>query len=159
MADLLTHALVAFSIGTALSWKFKRITPQFITIMMIGSVLPDLNRIELLLDPAAIQNTLDIPFSWQPFHTLGGVLLIIGILTLLVSKKNSELIFSLLCIGAFTHFLLDIFLLNASGTTFIIFFPITTFRPEMQGFYLSTDVWPAIVAAYTAIIVWFLDLR
>ena len=159
MADLLTHSLIAFSIGTMLSWRFKKINAQFITIMMIGSVLPDLTRIGLVIDSTFIEDIVGIPFSWEPLHTLGGVILVILIITLLVNKKDSRFILSLLSLGAFSHLLLDAFLIKVSGRSYTMFFPITIYNPEIPGFYLSTDVWPAVVAGFVTVIIYIIDSR
>ncbi|MFW6196140.1 MAG: metal-dependent hydrolase [Thermoplasmatota archaeon] len=159
MADLLTHSLVAFSIGTMLSWRFKKINAQLITILMIGSVLPDLTRIGLILESTFIEKTLNIPYSWQPLHTLGGVVIVIAVLTLLVNKKNSRYVLPLLSVGAFSHLFLDAFLIKVSGRSYTMFFPITTYNPEIPGFYLSTDMWPAVVAVITAFIIYQVDSR
>lgn len=159
MADLLTHSLIAFSIGTVLSWRYEKIDPQFITLLMIGSVLPDLTRIGLILNPSMIENFSGIPFSWEPLHTLGGVIIIISLITLLVDKKVSRYVFSLLSIGALSHLFLDAFLLKASGHSYTLFFPFTSHSPQMPGFYLSTDVWPAIIAIMTAAAIWVIDKK
>ncbi|MFP4051024.1 MAG: metal-dependent hydrolase [Thermoplasmata archaeon] len=159
MADLLTHSLVAFSIGTILSWRFKKINAQFITILMIGSVLPDLTRIGLILESALIEKTLNIPFSWQPLHTLGGVVIVIAVLTLFVDEKDSRYVLSLLSVGVFSHLFLDAFLIKVSGRSYTMFFPIATYNPKVPGFYLSTDMWPAVIAVITAFIIYQVDSR
>ncbi|MFW6375640.1 MAG: metal-dependent hydrolase [Thermoplasmatota archaeon] len=159
MADLLTHSLVAFSIGTILSWKFKRINAQFITILMIGSVLPDLTRIGLILESAIIENTFGVSFSWQPLHTIGGVIIIISLFTLFMDKKDNKYIFSLLSLGAISHLFLDAFLIKASGHSYTMFFPLTSHSPQMPGFYLSTDVWPVMITMTIAFIIYQIDKR
>ena len=159
MADLLTHALVAFSIGTVLSWRFEKITPQFITLIMIGSVLPDLTRIGLIIKSAWIEKSLGIPFSWQPLHTIGGVVIVILLISLLVGKKDNKTILPLLALGAFSHLFLDAFLIKASGHSYTMFFPFTSYSPQTPGFYLSTDVWPVMIAGIIAIIIWMIDSK
>ncbi len=157
MADLLTHVFVAFSVGTLLSWKYKWISSNYITIIMLGSVLPDLTRIGLILEPAFIEKVFNIPFSWSPLHTLGGVFIIILVLTLSVNKKYSKPIFLLLALGAFTHLFLDALLLSTTGYSYPMFFPITIYNPPTPGLYLSTDIWPSIVSGLAALLIWHID--
>ncbi len=157
MADLLTHVFVAFSVGILLSWKYKWINRDYITVIMLGAVLPDLTRIGLILEPAFIENVFHTPFSWSPLHTLGGVFIIILILTLSVNKEHSKPIFLLLALGAFTHLFLDALLLSTTGYSYSIFFPITLYNPPTPGLYLSTDIWPSIVSGIAALFIWQAD--
>ncbi|MGM0405351.1 MAG: metal-dependent hydrolase [Thermoplasmatota archaeon] len=157
MADLLTHVFVAFSVGTLLSWKYKWINSNYITIIMLGSVLPDLTRIGLILEPAFIENLFNIPFSWTPLHTLGGVFIIILVLTLSVNKKYSKPVFLLIALGTFTHLFLDSLLLSTTGYSYSMFFPITVYSPPTAGLYLSTDIWPSIVSGLAAVGLWHLE--
>ena len=157
MADLLTHALIAFSITTVLSWRYTSITSSYITAAMVGSTLPDLTRIGLIIDSVVIEETLNIPFSWPPLPTLGGVLITATIITALVDKKHTKPVFLLLGLGAASHLILDIFLINASGHSYAVLFPFSSIHPATPGFYLSTNVWPVIVAGLIAIFVWRID--
>ncbi|MFW6305204.1 MAG: metal-dependent hydrolase [Candidatus Saliniplasma sp.] len=156
-ADLLTHVLVAFSVGIILSWRFKWISRNYITIIMLGAVLPDLTRIGLIIEPAYIENTFGVPFSWSPLHTIAGVFIIILLLTLVVHERYSKPVFILLVLGAFTHLFMDSFLLTTTGTSYTVFFPITFYNPPTPGFYLSTDMWPSMVSALAASVIWSID--
>ncbi len=153
----MTHALVAFSAATVLSWKFRSIDHKFITAAMIGAVLPDLTRVGLIIDPAFIEEVLGIPFSWHPLHTLGGVLVVIAVITLLVQKEHSKPVFLLLSFGAASHLFLDSLLIKASGYSYPVFFPLTTYHPPTPGLYMSPDVWPVIVAGLIALAIFFID--
>ncbi len=157
MADLLTHVFVAFSVGILLSWRYEWINRDYITVIMLGAVLPDLTRIGLILEPAFIENVFKIPFSWSPLHTLGGVFIIILILTLSVNKEYSKPVFLLLALGAFTHLFLDALLLSTTGYSYSMFFPITLYNPPTPGLYLSTDIWPSIVSGFAALFIWKVD--
>ncbi|MFO7791475.1 MAG: metal-dependent hydrolase [Candidatus Saliniplasma sp.] len=157
MADLLTHVFVAFSVGVLLSWRFPWISKNYITIIMMGSVLPDLTRIGLILEPAFIENLFGVPFSWSPLHTIGGVFIIILILTFSVDNKYSKPLFLLLALGAFTHLFLDSLLLTTTGYSYPLFVPITFYNPPTPGLYLSTDMWPSMISGVTALLVWQVD--
>ena len=98
MADLLTHILVGYVLAVLLSWRADWITAPYITLVMGAAVLPDLNRIELVIPAATIEATLGIPWSWTPLHRVGGTFLIICLGTMLASKQLRRRVFGLLVI-------------------------------------------------------------
>ncbi|MFP4000709.1 MAG: metal-dependent hydrolase [Thermoplasmata archaeon] len=153
MADLMTHALIGLTIGTILSWRYKKIGSPQITLIMVGTTLPDLIRIGLVLDPVKIEQVLGIPFSWTPLHTTGGVLIIIALGSLLTVPKDRKLLFVSLILGAGSHLFLDVLLITTSGYSYALFWPLIDVRPYTPGFYLSTDVWPAMVSGTVALLV------
>jgi len=157
LADLLTHVFVGFTMGIILSWKYERIKSPHITAIMVGAAIPDLIRIRLLLDPIKIEQFLALSFSWGPLHTIGGVLVIIAVGSLLTVPKDSKLIFILLAIGAISHLFLDILLITASGYSYAVFWPFLELHPPTPGFYLSTDVWPAFASGLIALFVRTVD--
>ncbi len=53
---------------------------------MVGSTLPDLTRIGLILDPAMMESVM--PFSWSPLHTPIGGMMVVGILSMLMENKH-----------------------------------------------------------------------
>jgi len=77
MPDLLTHVLVAYILATLLSARYEWLTPQFVTLVMLGAIVPDLTKIRLLIDSALIESLLTIPFDWNAIHTTGGALVAI----------------------------------------------------------------------------------
>lgn len=64
--------------------------------------------------------------------------------------------FLLLALGAASHHALDAVLINASGYSYALFWPLTTYHPPTPGLFLSSDRWPAAVSALLAIGVWYL---
>ena len=159
MADLLTHILVGYVLAVLLSWRADWITAPYITLVMGAAVLPDLNRIELVIPAATVEATLGIPWSWTPLHRVSGTFLVICLGTLLASKQIRRRVFVLLAIGAASHYALDFFLYKPSGLTGPFLWPLTDHRFAVEGFYLSSDRWPALVMMAIAAIVWFLDRR
>ncbi|MFP4609113.1 MAG: metal-dependent hydrolase [Candidatus Natronoplasma sp.] len=157
MADLLTHALIGYTMGMLLSWRYKWVKPSYITMIMVGAVLPDVVRIRLLLDPILIETYLGIPFSWAPLHTLGGVLVSGLIITSLFESKMNKRIFLVVMIGALSHLVLDALLITASGHSYAVLWPFTYHRPIIPGLYLSSNVLPAVISSITAAIVWRID--
>ncbi len=158
MADLLTHVLVAYTIAVALSWRYKWINPAHVTVVMVGATLPDLTRIGLLIDPATVEK-IGIPFSYSPLHTMGGAMVSVLILSVFVRVKYAKEVFILLFLGLLSHLALDALLISASGHSYPIFWPISVYNPPTPGFYLSTDMWPALLTGSIALFIWFMDSR
>lgn len=159
MADLLTHVLVAYSLTTALSFRYEWLTPHYVTVAMIGSILPDLSRMSLLVAGERIELLTGLPFSWFGFHTLGGVLLTSAIGALLTSGEWRRRVFGLLVFGALSHLVLDALLLAPSGYSAPMWVPFTTQRLPTPGLYQSPDRWPALLAASVATVAWYLRHR
>lgn len=157
IADLLTHAFVGYTIGVILSWRYERLNSPHITAIMVGSTLPDLIRIRLLIDPIKIEKFIGLPFSWTPIHVATGALLIVGMGSLVSSPKESKIIFALLAIGTISHLFLDSLLITASGYSYAIFWPFLEAHPTTPTLYLSTDVWPVFASGSIAVIVKKID--
>lgn len=159
MAEWLTHVLGAYALATLLSWRYPWLTPRYVTIAMIGSIVPDLNRLELVVSEHTVEALLGIPFSWTPLHFLSGSLVAIVIGSLLVGGRQRTRVFALLLLGVSTHHALDLLLVGLSGHSYSLLWPLTQYAPPTPSLYLSTDRWPALVAAPVALIVWTIDRR
>lgn len=157
MADLFTHVLVGFVVAVVLSWRYDWLTYPFVAVVMLGAALPDLNRLEFLVPSSTVYSLLGVPFSWVPIHRAGGTLLVVCIGALLAPKQYRRAVFALLFIGAASHYLLDAFLYRPSGVTGPLLWPFVTDGFSVEGFYLSTDRWPAALATAVAGVVWFVN--
>lgn len=154
MPDLLTHALVMYSVATVASWRYEWITPSFVTVAMMGAMVPDMTKIRLVLPSPRVESLLGVPFDWFALHTLGGSVVAVLIGTVLVSRDQRTRVLSLLALGAASHLLLDALLVNPSGHSYAVFWPLSQYQPPTPGLYLSTDRWPAIVSGTIAAVVW-----
>lgn len=159
MAEMLTHALVAYSLATLLSWRYEWLTPQFVTVAMAGAMIPDLGRVDLLVPAEFIEAVFGIPFDWGAFHVLGGSLLAVAIGTLLAPASYRRRVGALLLLGMASHHALDLLLLNVSGYSYAVLWPLTGYHPPSPGLYLSTDRWPAVCSAVLAASVWYARYR
>lgn len=159
MTDVFTHVLVGYILGTLLSIRFDWLTPQFVTICMLGATVPDLTKIQLLVSSEQVEVLLGVPFDWYALHTIGGSVLVVSAGTFLVGRDYRKAVFGLLLLGALSHLCLDALLLNPSGYSNMFLFPITSYNPPTPGLYLSSDRWPALVAGTLAIAVWYLRYR
>lgn len=126
---------------------------------MIGAAIPDLNRLDRLIDDHAFETLLGAPFSWDAFHTAGGSIVAALIGTLLVPSAYRRRVFALLAFGAASHLALDALMINPSGYSSSIFWPLTAYHPPTPNLYVSSDRWPALLAATAAAITRYLRYR
>jgi membrane-bound metal-dependent hydrolase YbcI (DUF457 family) len=159
MAEWLTHVLFAYVLATLLSVRYTWITREYVTIAMIGAIVPDLNRMDLVVDDYVIEAVLGIPFSWGAFHTLGGSLVAVAVGALLVGPRYRIRVFALLVLGMASHHALDLLLINLTGYSYAVLWPLTWYAPPTPGIYSSSDRWPAVVAILVAAVVWRVDAR
>ncbi len=159
MAELLTHVLTAYILATVLSWRFEWLTSPFVTVAMAAAITPDLSRMDLLIPAETIQSTVGIPFDWSAFHTLGGTAVVVAIGALLTPAKYRRAVAAMLVLGALSHHALDLLLINPSGYSYSVFWPLTQYQPPTPNIYLSTDRWPALVTGILAVVVWKINRR
>ena len=159
MPDLLAHALAAYALGTALSWRYDWLSPAFVTVVMAGAFVPDLTKVGLVVHESVVVAAIGRPFSWAPLHYLGGVALsvLVGVLLIAPGGRRRARVLALLSLGAASHLFLDALLQTASGRAFMVFWPLTTWRPPTPGLYLSTEPWPTLFFGVLALVVWYVD--
>jgi membrane-bound metal-dependent hydrolase YbcI (DUF457 family) len=159
MPDLLTHVLTGYILATVLSFRYEWLTPQYVTVAMLGALLPDLTKIKLIVASGKVETLLGIPFDWYAVHTLGGALVAVTIGALMTDRENRKYVFALLLLGALSHLFLDALLLKASGYSEMPLWPFTARGLPTPGFYLSSDRWPALVTGTIAVVVWYTRYR
>ena len=167
MADWITHVCVGYALFTVASWRLDWLNARWIVVGIVGSVLPDLNRIRLVVDGEWIEAALGVPFEWGGLHTLGGTLLMAAVGALLFEhEQDGRLIdihqrraFGLLLAGALSHIAIDLPQPYADGRllTNIYFFPVTSWRGPTPGWYVSADRWVAVLALAVAGAVFLAD--
>jgi hypothetical protein len=159
MPDLLAHALAAYVLGTLLSWRYDWLTSAYVTVAMAGAFVPDLTKVGLLVHESVVFAAIGRPFSWAPLHYLGGVVLsvLVGVLLVAPGGRRRIRVLSLLSVGAASHLFLDALLRTASGRAFMVFWPLTNWRPPTPGLYLSTEPWPTLFFGVLAGVVWYVD--
>lgn len=156
MTDVLTHVLVGYVVGVALSMRYAWVRPAHVTLVMVGALSPDFVKIGLFLHEDLVAAALGIPFSWEPLHALGGNLIVLLLGALCIPPGQRRRVFSLLAAGAVTHHVLDVALLTVTGYAYAVFWPLTGYHPPSGGLYLSSDRWPALVAGTLAAVAWIL---
>ncbi|MXR50410.1 metal-dependent hydrolase [Halovenus sp. WSH3] len=157
MADGLSHVLLAFGLFTATGWVIGWLDRRWIAVGMVGSLLPDLSRLDLILDDSTISRVVGIPFDWGGVHTLGGVVLL-GALgaVLFETRQEQRRGFGLLVAGGCSHLLVDAVKRWADGAGNVPLYPVSWWRPPTPGLYVSADRWVlgvAVAVAVTTVVV------
>lgn len=141
MSDWLTHTMISWITGKAIKLE--------VGLVVLGSILPDLVKINLI----AVGLGTDLQGFFNPFHTPVGSLLVGGILALFFT--GTKKVFLAFSIGITTHFILDFFLIGATrGIQFLFPFSWRYWRfNEIMGDYRITII--AVLAALTLYIYYF----
>ncbi|NGM71387.1 metal-dependent hydrolase [Natronolimnobius sp. AArcel1] len=156
MADVFTHAIAGFIIGVGLSWWVDWMRPAHVSLVVLGAIAPDFIKIYLVIPDAVVATTLGIPFSWDPLHRLGGSVVMALLCALVLAPQYRAQAIALFLLGAASHHVLDMALVNPSGYSYDVLWPLSSYHPPSPNLYRSSDRWPAIIATLLAISVWYL---
>ena len=160
MAELLTHVLVAFALFTALGWVIEWLEPRWVVVGMVGAILPDLDRLDMIVDSSVLETLLGVPFSWSAIHTLGGVVLLsLGGALLFGTARARKRAFLLLVAGGVSHLPLDAVKAWADGYNGAYLYPLSWWRNPTPGWYVSADRWVLVAALVCAAVVFVVDRR
>jgi hypothetical protein len=160
MAEWVTHVLVAYAVFTVAGWGITWLDDRWVAVAVVGSVLPDLNRIDLVIPDETVTAITGVPFAWGGLHTLGGILLMAGLGALLFERERGYVRpFALLLAGALSHVVVDIPQRYADGETItnVYFFPLSSWRGPTPGWYVTADRWVVVVACGIALAVFLVD--
>ena len=156
MADLLTHVLVPFVLLTPASWRFDRLSKRWIVLTMAGAAIPDLVKIDNVLDEGLIQTALGVPFSYDPISTLGGVLVIARAITLCFGTERRR-VYAVLVFGGLTSLVLDGLRVFVDGQANFWLYPFVWWRPPTPSLYVTSDPGVLVVALAASTLVFLLD--
>jgi len=159
MADLLTHLLVPYVLLTVASWRVDWLDQRWVVVGMGGAAIPDLVKTEIVLNEGIVETFLGVPFSYAPLSTLGGVLLVAGVITLAFEKQHWRRVFGLVTFGGVTSLLLDGLRVYADGRASAYLYPITNWRPPTPSLYVSSDPRVLVIALGIAGVVALVDRR
>ena len=147
MPDWLTHSL--------LGWIIGKTTKQDVALLVIGSLIPDLTKISMLLTWLGFHNY----HLFEPIHTPIVAFLIASIIALFFTDIKKA--FLPLGIGVLTHFILDFFLVHVHGGMKLLF----PFSWDGWQIYLyrSDDYLITVIAVLAAVLVyavsWYYEKR
>ena len=156
MADLLTHALLAYAVLTVLGWRVDWLTRRWIAVGIGGVAIPDLVKVDMLVDADLLSAVLGVPFEFDPIATVWGVLLIAGAIALLFEQRRRA--FAVLVAGGGSAVVLDGLRLYADGRAGYWLYPLW-WRPPTPGWYVSSDPRVLVVGLVVAGVVFALDRR
>lgn len=159
MPDLLSHACIAYSICTLLSWRYGWLGRGYVTVGMAGAFVPDMAKIGLVIPGPTVGAALDLPFSWFGIHTLGGTVVGVLVGVTVVASAERRRVLALLSVGAASHLLADALLVTTTGRSYAVLWPLTRYHPPTPGLYLSTDLWPSVLTATIALGLWLARRR
>ncbi|AJF26095.1 hypothetical protein JZX76_15450 [Haloarcula hispanica] len=150
MADLLTHLLVPYILLTVASWRIDWLDQRWVIVGMGGAAIPDLIKLEIVLEEKTVESILGLPFSYDPLSTLGGVLLLAGVITVAFERRHWRRVFGLVTFGGLTSLLLDGMRVYADGRASAWLYPFTNWRPPTPSLYVSSDPTVLVVALLAA---------
>jgi membrane-bound metal-dependent hydrolase YbcI (DUF457 family) len=153
MPDLLAHAFIAYSLCRVLSWRQAWLTTPYVTLGMIGALIPDLVKINLVVPSETVQRMVGVPFEWGSLATWGGTFLSVCVGIVLLSSLERRR-GAMLGIGAGSHLLADSLLLTPTGHSVQLFWPLSQYKLPSPGLYLSTQPEPMFVTGGIALLVW-----
>lgn len=151
MADILSHVLLAFGLFTVVGWAVSWLDRRWVVVGMVGSIIPDLNRVDMLLGDHIIEQSLGISFSWDAIHTLGGVLVLSAVGAMLFRNRAQQIrAFGLLTAGGCSHLLVDAVKAWADGSNGASLYPFSWWRNPTPGLYVSSDMFVLVIGLVVA---------
>lgn len=155
MADLLTHVLVAYVTLTVAGWWVAWLDLRWVAVGMGGAAIPDLVKVERLVDEGVIQSALGVPFEYDPVSSLAGVLVIAGVVTLCFGHARRR-VYGLLVAGGVLSLVLDGLRVFIDGRADFWLYPLW-WRPPTPSLYVTSDARVVVVAVAVAAVVALVD--
>lgn len=150
MADLLATVAVAYAVLTLASWRLTWLQPKWVVVGVGGSLIPDLQKVALVLDPELVRRSLGVPFDFIHLGTLGGVAIAAGVVTLLFDRRHWGRVYGLLVAGGTVHLFLDGMRVYADGRASTWLYPfLPAYRPPTPNLFVTSD--PAVTAVALAL--------
>lgn len=159
MADLLTHLLVAYALLTVASWRVDWLDRRWVVVGIGGAAIPDLLKVDIVLDADSVAATLGIPFSYDAVGTLGGVLVVAGLITLGFGRDHWLRVYGLVTLGGLSALVGDGLRAYADGRASAWLYPFANWRPPTPSLYVSSDPKILVVALVLGAGVFCLDRR
>lgn len=159
MTDLLTHVVGVYTLLTPLTWRFELIQRRHVTLVMVGAIIPDISKIQLLIGNDVVTSIINIPWDWNGVHRLGPAGILAGVGALGFERRHRLPAFISLLVGVTLHFVFDLAVIRAGGVAPAYLYPFTWWQPQSMDLLLSSDVWPWIMSLPLAGIVLLIDRR
>lgn len=133
---------------TIAGWITGKAAKIDVSLVIIGSLIPDLVKIYLIFDALKINSHA----FFEALHTPAGSLLVAGSVAFLFPKAKEAFLF--LSIGIATHFTLDFFLEHTSGGIKLLF-PLSWEEWNINVI-RSDNYWVTIFAVGIALVFYFI---
>ena len=156
MSDLLTHVLAAFVVATVASWYLPWLARRHVSLATAGAVLPDLAKGYLLAGDAQV-TVAGVTGSWFALQTVGVVACVVVAGAMLVEQAERRAALVALLGGASLHVAMDYLVIRAGGVSPPYLYPLTWAELPSLDVYLSSSLWPSLVAVPVALVVWYVD--
>jgi hypothetical protein len=127
-------------------WIIAKTTKKDIALIVIGSLIPDISKLDLFLAGCGFGQQ----YFFESLHTPVGTLLITGLFILFFENPKQAII--PLGLGIATHFILDFFLINVSRGMKLLF-PFNSSEWNL-GLIRGDDYWITIYVLVAALIVY-----
>ena len=160
MAEWVSHVCLAYALFTTVGWYVDWLDRRWVVVGIVGSVLPDLDRLELVVSGDLITAVTGVPFEWYGINTIGGTVVLSAVGALLFERHSDRRRgFLLLVTGGLSHLLVDLPQRYADGLmlTNKYLFPLPPWRPPTPGWYVSADRWVVVAALLVALVVFGVD--
>ncbi|MEZ3115682.1 hypothetical protein RYH80_07100 [Halobaculum sp. MBLA0147] len=157
MADLLTHVLVPYVVLTVGGWYWS-VPRRWVPVAMGGAAIPDLMKLDLVLDEVVIQSMLGVPFEYDPIASVAGVAVIAGGFTVWFERSVWQEVYALLVFGGCTSLVLDGLRVFVDGASGFWLYPVWI-RPLTPNLYVSSDPRVTAIIGIVVGVVWLLDTR
>jgi len=142
MAELLSTVLLTYSVFTIGSWWIDGLDRRWIVVAMGGAAIPDLVKVDLLVDARVIEQTVGLPFSYTPVASIGGVAVVAGIVAMLFGTQWRRQAYAILFAAGGFSLLIDGARVYADGYANFYLYPVWI-RPPTPELFVSAD--PAVL--------------
>ena len=159
MADLLTHVLAVYVLLTVVGWGTDRVSGRWIPVAMGGAAIPDLVKVGIVVAPGRVEQLVGTPFRYGPLSTLGGVVLVAGVITLAFERRHWRRAYAFLFVGGVSSLVLDGLRVFADGTANPWLYPFTWWRPPTPSLYVTSDPRILVATLVVAAVVLAVDYR
>jgi hypothetical protein len=121
MPDLLAHIAVAYIICRILYFKYPAFDSANTVLAMMGSLLPDLAKLGIIFNSffSIYFFEYNINDYIYALHTPITSLVLAGVIAIFFQNKKYAFLF--LALGAFSHYALDLLLIQVGGGYFFLF--------------------------------------
>ncbi|WP_440990947.1 hypothetical protein [Haloarchaeobius baliensis] len=158
MSDLLTHVLATFVVATVASWVVPGFARRHVPLATAGAVVPDLAKGYLVTGDTQV-TLAGVTGSWYAVQTVGVVTCLAIAGAMLVERSERRVALAGLLGGASLHVSMDYLVIRAGGVAPPYLYPLTWAQLPSLDLYLSSSLWPSLVAVPTAVLVWYVDRR